>query len=30
VDDARWLTPAQAGELLTYERDVPLVLALER
>jgi 8-oxo-dGTP diphosphatase len=30
VDDGRWLTPAQAAELLTYERDVPLVLALER
>jgi 8-oxo-dGTP diphosphatase len=29
VDDARWLTPAQAAGLLTYERDVPLVLALE-
>jgi len=30
VDDARWLTPAQAAGLLSYERDVALVLALER
>ena len=28
VDDGRWLTPAQAAALLTY--DIPLVLALER
>lgn len=30
VDDARWLAPRRAAELLTYERDVPLVLALDR
>jgi 8-oxo-dGTP diphosphatase len=30
VDDGRWLTPARAAELLSYERDIPLVLALER
>jgi 8-oxo-dGTP diphosphatase len=30
VDDGRWLKPAQAAGLLSYERDVALALALER
>jgi 8-oxo-dGTP pyrophosphatase MutT (NUDIX family) len=30
VDEARWLSPVEAAELLTYERDVPLVLDLAR
>jgi 8-oxo-dGTP diphosphatase len=28
VDAARWLSPVDAAELLTYERDVPLVRTL--
>jgi len=28
VDAARWLTPAQAAELLTYERDLELLRGL--
>ena len=30
VDDGRWVKPAQAAGLLSYERDVPLALSLER
>jgi 8-oxo-dGTP pyrophosphatase MutT (NUDIX family) len=29
VDDARWVTRAQAEELLTYDRDLPLLSALD-
>jgi 8-oxo-dGTP pyrophosphatase MutT (NUDIX family) len=29
VDEIRWLDPAEAAELLTYERDRELLLALE-
>jgi 8-oxo-dGTP diphosphatase len=28
VDEARWLAPDRAAALLTYERDIPLALAL--
>jgi 8-oxo-dGTP pyrophosphatase MutT (NUDIX family) len=29
VDDVRWLPPAEAGELLTYERDGEVLRAVE-